>query len=553
MKQNSKIENLFLLSIVILISLPAVLPFFRKGYFPTHDGEWAVVRLADMYRTVKDLQIPARVSAYLNSAYGYPLFNFAYPFPYYLGLGFLFLGFGFVSSIKILFVLSVPLSAFFMFLVARKLWKNDFSGIVSALFYIYFPYRFVDLYVRGSIGESLSFVLFPLILFLVYKIKEKPLNLTFISLSALAFGTLIMTHNIMAVIFTPVLLIYALVLFLQEKDKQFVFTFLLSLLMGVFVSAFFWFPALFEKNLIKLSQVPIADRNLYFVSLKQLIVPSWGYEPPTEKGGFTYNLGLAHLLVFLSSLISLIFFKLKKQFILAKVFILITIITLILMFKETALIWRIIPLLSEINYPWTMLSQIGLLLSLLAGFLVSLNKPLKYFTWGIAVLALIQVLPYAKPQYFVNRGEEFYSTNQATTTSSDELMPLWVKEKPDRMWIAKVETIPWTEISNLQYNSRKVTFNLNIKEATTVTINILFYPGWEIKVNNNKQDINYKNKYGVIEFSINNPGEKNIKAEFKETPSRQIANLVSLFTFSIIILIFFKTLFNLLFRNIKRK
>src|SRR3989344_5590527 len=86
-----------------LISIPILLPYFHAGYFPTHDGQWAVVRLADMYRTVKDLQIPARYSGYLNAGYGYPLFNFAYPFPYYVGLIPLSLGFGFVGSIKILF------------------------------------------------------------------------------------------------------------------------------------------------------------------------------------------------------------------------------------------------------------------------------------------------------------------------------------------------------------------------------------------------------------------------------------------------------------------
>ena len=90
-----------------LITLPLVLPYFHNGYFPTHDGEWAVVRLSDMYREIRDGQIPARYSGNLNFGYGYPLFNFAYPLPYYIGVVIHFFRVGFVDTIKLLFALSI--------------------------------------------------------------------------------------------------------------------------------------------------------------------------------------------------------------------------------------------------------------------------------------------------------------------------------------------------------------------------------------------------------------------------------------------------------------
>src|SRR3989338_5342357 len=124
--------KLFLSIIIVLMTIPVLLPYLRQGYFPTHDGEWAVVRLADMYRTVRDLQIPARYSGYLNAGYGYPLFNFAYPFPYYFGLLPLIAGLGFVGSIKFLFAISVPLSAIAMFFLSRKAWNSSAAGAISA-------------------------------------------------------------------------------------------------------------------------------------------------------------------------------------------------------------------------------------------------------------------------------------------------------------------------------------------------------------------------------------------------------------------------------------
>ena len=86
----------------IIISIPLLIPYLHSGYFPTHDGEWAVVRLSDMFREVRDFQFPPRYSGNLNFGYGYPLFNFAYPFPYYIGIVIHMLGFGFVDTIKII-------------------------------------------------------------------------------------------------------------------------------------------------------------------------------------------------------------------------------------------------------------------------------------------------------------------------------------------------------------------------------------------------------------------------------------------------------------------
>src|SRR5205823_13502119 len=100
---------------LIILAAPVILPYFHPGYFPTHDGEWAVVRLGDMFRSLRDHQFPVRYSGYLNFNYGYPLFNFEYPAPYYIGILFHFLHIGFVDTIKLLFASSVIISAFSMY------------------------------------------------------------------------------------------------------------------------------------------------------------------------------------------------------------------------------------------------------------------------------------------------------------------------------------------------------------------------------------------------------------------------------------------------------
>ena len=101
----------------------------------------------------------------------------------------------------------------------------------------------------------------------------------------------------MTVLFLPAWIIFIASKIIFDKKKNSVKPIAISTLLGIGLSAFFWMPALFEKNLILLSQTPIADRNLYFVTIPQLLLPKWGYGVPTDPNGFTYQLGLAHFIV----------------------------------------------------------------------------------------------------------------------------------------------------------------------------------------------------------------------------------------------------------------
>lgn len=520
----------------LTISIPVILPFFHSGYFPTHDGEWAVVRLTDMFRTLRDFQIPARYSGTLNFGYGYPLFNFAYPSPYYLGVLMHFLGFGFVNTIKILFSGSVVFSTFFMFLVSKSLWKNTWAGIVSSILYIYFPYRMVDLYVRGSIGESLSFVLFPLLFYLAIKLTGK-YSFLLVGGIAVSVASLIMTHNIMAVLFMPLYIIFILIQVILTNKKA-IKTFLLSIFLGFGLSAFFWIPALIEKNNILLSQIPIADRSLYFVTLEQLIFPRWGYGVPIDPNGFSYQLGLTHLSVFFMAIAFLVFVFIKNKkglkehsIKIASLLIVATSLFAFLLFKPSEFLWKNIPFLSEINYPWTMLAPIGFLISLLSGFLASKAGLIRYLLLILSVISIFLFLPYARPQFYFDKGDNFYLTNDATTTSSDELMPLWVRSKPTQRWENKVEMITGADsIQNIAFTSKKIAFDVDVKNDTKIRVNTIYYPGWKVFVDGQVVSIDYKNEKGVMDIFIQS-GKHDVAFVFGETSLRFFADILSIFSF----------------------
>lgn len=533
---------LFLVFFAVIVSVPLIIPYLHSGYFPTHDGEWAVVRLSDMFRLLRDFQIPARFSENLNSGYGYPLFNFAYPFPYYLGVLIHLLGFGFVDTIKILFILTLPISAFFMFLTSKKIWGNNLAGIISAFLYLYFPYRIVDLFVRGSIGESFGFAIFPIILFSLASLIKKPESTLYKVLGGVSFGILILSHNIMATLFMMSLGIFFLANLEQRKKlfKNYIYIFTI----GFGLSAFFWIPALLEKSNILLSQIPIADRNLYYVSFYKLVNSNWGYGVPTDRiNPFTYQIGWPFLVALLSTIVIVIYKLIKKNKILNDERLVITFIVgviffILMMFKEFSVIWRL-PILSEINYPWTLLSQVGLLISLLAGYL-SKFKFAKYVGYFLIILSLALFLPVAKPFTYFDKGDGFYFTNQATTTSSNELMPVWVKKHPSERPNSKVEYVKGEgEIKNLLYNSKSTSFSIENKTDSIIRINTIYYPGWKITVNGIEKEIKYDNEKGLMQFDLPK-GNFQISAKFTETPLRLLSDTISIVTLIFVFLFIIK-------------
>lgn len=516
-KKNTLI--LFILGLIVCV--PVILPYFNKGYFPTHDGEWAVVRAGEMFREVRDLQFPPRYSGVLNFGYGYPLFNFTYPFPYYLATGFHVLKFGFVDSIKIIFALSVLGSFISMFLLSRNFWKKDSAGFLSGILYVFLPYHLVDLYVRGSIGESIAFALYPLILlFCLFVLQKKWVNLSFFSIAVLT-AILITTHNISVVYFGIIFLFYIGALFLSGKKRELLLT-TGAFIWGALLASFFFIPALLEKKYIKLSKTPIADRSLYYVTVQKLLFSPWGYGTPTEKGAFTYQMGIPQIIGFVLACISTVKLKSVEKSITVS-FVLLTILFTIMMFPFMFFIWKL-PLLSEINYPWTLLLPLGFLTAFLSGAVVKL----KWGTGFVVVLSFLAValyISYARPQVATDRGDSYYLTNMATTTSSNELMPLWVTSDPSSLFNKKI--ISKNPVDSLIYSSNKISFNLVSDSKETVTVSQIYYPGWDAFINGKNSAISHNNKYGIMTFTVPR-GKNSVVLKFSETPIRVFADAVSI-------------------------
>ncbi len=513
--------------LIVLFCIPLMIPFLKSGYFPTHDGEWAIVRLAEMHREIKDGQIPPRWAGYLNHGYGYPLFLFTYPFPYYAGELFYLIGFGLTTSIKILFILSILGSALAMYLLGQTIY-GKWGGLASSILYIYAPYRMVNLYVRGSLGESLALIFFPLLFWLFYKLIYD--NSRLIVLIPILLAAFILTHNAMVVLFMPILCLWILWHLYQVKfDRSVVFRVLIYIELGILLSAYFWLPAIIEKSYIALSQVPLANISENFVSLGELFSNKWyfGIRPPLQ-------VGMIQIIIFcIICLLYILNIKKDKNRKMVIFFGLITSIVFSLLFPISSLVWKL-PLLKEIDFPWRILATLTFLLAFIGGGLkIATNKCLMIVGLILAVGFNYQFI---QTQSRLNKADDYYETNDATTTSADELMPIWVTDKLRNRPQNKIEVysqvtslsppIPEGNIWKLMNDkSQSLDLEINSTQPLLVKINTLFFPGWSLKIDGKKEQLTSATE--LITFTVPS-GNHNINLYFARTPVRWIADIISL-------------------------
>jgi hypothetical protein len=482
---------------VLLLSIPAIAPFFHPGFFVTDDAEWVIIRLSAFYAALSDGQFPVRVLGRLNFGYGYPVAEFLYPGVMYAGSILHIIKFGFVNSVKILMVISLIGSALFTYLWLNKLFTRT-ASVIGGLFALYLPYHLYDTYTRGSVGELFALMWVPFILWML-----ETRNMFFVSIGIFL---LILAHNTLALLFLPILVIYAYVRKMMSLREIFI-----SVLSGIGLAAFFIIPVILELQYTVFSQTSVSNPLEYFADVSLV-----GY--------------VSFIVLLLACAIAWRKKKVENKKVII-FFILLSTCTVILSMHISSIVWEIIPT-NFIQFPFRLLSYLLITIAFLAAFIVSnLDGKMRYVGAGILVIVLAySAYPFSAPKEFIDKGEGYYYTNDATTTVRDEYMPVWVKEKSFQRPENKIEIISGrANVSDIQETNTHITFKIVNAEDTAVQINSIYWPGWTAKVNGKDAAISYDNPKGVMTLNIPQ-GKNNVELSFRETSIRMTGNAISVIT-----------------------
>ena len=535
----------YLLFLLLVLSLIPLLDLFNLGLPITHDGQDHVVRIANFYKNLAEGNLIPRWGANLNWGYGHPILMFLYPLPSYIASLFHFLGFSFVDSTKIIFGLSFALSGIFMFLWIKEIW-GEMAGFAAGLLYMFAPYRFVDLYVRGAIGECWAFVWPPLILYFLLKLS-KGYSYRYIAGGSFSLAALILSHNALSLMFLPIIFGYMVYLVCLSK-KKLLFTPYhyigagFTILLGFGLSAFFWFPSFFEGK-YTLRDIVTKDNVTGFENFTRLVWSPWNYG---GTGSFSVQVGIIQWLVIIFSPL-LVFLLWRKK---AKIWIFLLFLyfsfwlAILFITPVSKGIYLSTPFLKNFQFAWRFLSLAIFPPAVFMGALIYLlPQRLKAFT--ICCLLFVTLLlnrDYWHAQRFLIKPESFYTGIYPGTTDTGESSPRWsvrFMEYPAKTHLEVIEG--QATIEELKRTSTGHQYQIVVSKKARLRENTLYFPGWNVLVDGRLTTIEFQDPQnrGLMTFFVNS-GRHIVSVQFKETKLRLFADAVSIA--SLISLLFYSIL-----------
>jgi len=546
----------FTLGVLILISVPASLPLLFPGFYEPHD----LHHLADIYQMFRAMasgQLPPRLGPDFSFGYGYPLYNFYYLLPFYLGAAWYWLIGSLTASFKFVFLISIFLSVFGMYLFLREFVKK-FPALVGSFLFLYTPYRAVQIYVRGAMGEAFALSLLPFVLWGIVRLIKNPVNKKIVAGVSVITALFIISHNYLWAITLPFIVLLILLLN-KHVSKKSVTSLLVSGLLSIGLTAFWWLPAIVENKLVSsVTPFPLID---HFPFIKQLIIPSWGYGSSVWGPGdeISFQIGVVNLAV-VGFIVGFGVYKVKRhpeltsgsplrkipKLVRNKKITLLAfwalggfVISVVMMNIRTLFIWRLIPFHDFIQFPWRLLIFTTIFTSVLAAVIIHIlpKKAAKYVGMTIIAASFILTAQYFQPSKIVFKSDEEYLARFFTSNTYSEdylLLPKWVSGRPPNPPVSKFEA-EGAKIRDVEEKSSvRYRAEIETSEPVTLTFHSYYFPGWQAKIDGQQTEIKPGKPYGQIELEIP-AGNHSVEFFWSETPLRKFSDYLSLLSIAILI------------------
>src|SRR3989344_3106196 len=126
-------------------SLLPIISIFREGTYESSDINIHITRTMSFYKALQDGIMIPRWAGELNATYGYALFEFIYPFPYYIASFYHLLGFNFLESVKLLLASTYMASGFSMYYWLKN-HVSEKSAFLGSIFYLFAPYHLINMH-----------------------------------------------------------------------------------------------------------------------------------------------------------------------------------------------------------------------------------------------------------------------------------------------------------------------------------------------------------------------------------------------------------------------
>jgi hypothetical protein len=455
------------------------IPFFFFGTPSGHDVEFHLYSWLDVLAQWKQRIVLPRWAAMANFGYGEPRFIFYPPGSWTLGaLLSTFVPWRFASPVYIWLVL--VLAGASMFVLVRR-WLSRRDAIFAAVLYAVNPYHLIIVYWRSAFAELLASCLVPLLLLVVLKAADGERRVVIPLALLLAAAWLINAPAAVMIHYSLALLV--LVLAWRKRSPRLLGVGAAAVALGASLAAFYLLPAIYEQKWVNIDEA---------ISTGSRPQDNFLFIHTNDRDHDAFNrimswIALVEIVATLGAVWAARKWRETKPD-LWNALAIWAVACSVVMFPVSAVLWKYLPKLEFMQFPWRWL----LCLSMIFSLFVTLGLRRWWTRASICVVAIVVLaLGWTRIQvpWWDNRADlkemRDNMTDQIGYEGTDEYTP--VGADPTAIdkdaWKVRGAGGAHAAIRVYKWDAESKYFTAEMSDPDELTLKLFAYPAWRVEVN----------------------------------------------------------------------
>jgi uncharacterized membrane protein len=480
--------------------------------------------------------------------YGSPTFILYPPLAFYLVAFFKIFTDSVVVAMNITKFTALFLSATGMFFLVKEFYSDRISLLTASL-YVLLPYNIFWIYLGASFATPISLIWFSPILLFVHKYFRYG-KFKYLLYAGSSYGGLILTHLIIAYMFTFVIVAFIFYLSIIRKNMRGAIYAFTVILVGILISSAYSLPLFYEKRFLNLKDFGIQFSDFFVLPKLTHNIPASHFWPALYEYYVSF-------IIFFCIFILLLFFQeskirrlenLQATKTINRFFFGVSVVSIFLLFGVSTFIWETVPFFKNIQYParWLTITYFCVIFLSAINFQTLYARCSKGYRYLYLIAFLFSICLMLDYKY-INSAHVF-TEKELLPIKSDiswapEHLPAWVdvnKICKDKNFEDRITIIAGKgKVTGRSWKSAERVIDVTAQKPLTLKIRTFNFPGWEANIDGLLTDIKTVKGEGAMVVDIPE-GKHTLTLKFQDTPIRYYSKLVSLFSF--IVLTFFLVL-----------
>jgi len=529
--------------VLLVAALALALPLLTHGPLPQGSDVYAVSHyLQGFMKAFSEGDLYPRWTDRTNQALGAPSFVLFPPLVFYGAGAAAWLTGSLVSGFKLYLLLVVAATALAFYALAREWIGPGIPAALAAGLYLLLPYHVLDMYQRFAIPESTSFVFFPLLLLFARRTMTRTRARDPIFL-ALGYAGLVYTHLVSAYLFSLFLGVW---LILEARtDWRRLLPPVAALACGLTLAAPALLPAALEKsdaNISWVRETPNGDFRINFI-FRDDPLPGLGFrdpvKPPVLKSAHS-QLVLAGLAALMAWLWTPSADRRRRADIAALAAA--SGGAYLLQLGVSTPVWRLVPELATVQFPWRFQTIMVLCSALLAGMAAAAGwgsgsarhgRQARLAAGGLLALVVLLNLAlgaqnaYLKPFAYDERVSRepgvVHWSDPATTPAGFEAYRRFKQMKVEMPAVSFVEGEGTARVLDWASSSRLI--EVDSASGGVIELRAFWFPGWTAAVDGRPVASGPAPRSSLIRVDVP-AGPHQVALRFRDTPVRAAAGWI---------------------------